>query len=41
MEGGLAYLLEQRRRDPYGAFLPRQLREAAYPGSQAPTFPLQ
>lgn len=41
VQDGIAYLLEQRRRDPYGAFLPRQLYEAAYPGRQAPTFPVQ
>ena len=40
VEGGLAYLLEQRKRDPYGEFLPRSLYEAAYRGRQAPTFPL-
>jgi hypothetical protein len=40
VEGGLAYLLEQRKKDPYGEFLPRSLYEAAYRGRQAPTFPL-
>ena len=40
VEGGLAYLLEQRKKDPYGEFLPRSLYEAAYSGRQAPTFPL-
>jgi hypothetical protein len=40
VEGGLAYLLEQRKRDPYGEFLPRSLYEATYRGRQAPTFPL-
>lgn len=41
VEGGIAFLRDQRRRDPYGDFLPRQLYEAAFPGRQAPTFPVQ
>jgi hypothetical protein len=40
VEQGLSWLLERRQRDPYGEFLPRQLYEAAYRGTQAPTFPL-
>ena len=41
VEDGLAYLLEQRERDPYGELLPRALYEGAYRGRQAPTFPLE
>lgn len=41
VQDGIAWLLEQRQRDPYGEFLPRQLYEAAYRGRQAPTFPLR
>lgn len=40
VEGGIQYLLQQRKKDPYGEFLPRQLYEAMYQGRQAPTFPL-
>lgn len=41
VEEGIAFLLDQRRRDPYKDFLPRQLYEAAYQGRQAPTFPVK
>ncbi|PSC68099.1 Acyltransferase chloroplastic [Micractinium conductrix] len=40
VQEGLGWLLEQRQRDPYRDFLPRLAREAAYPGQQAPTFPV-
>ena len=40
VEEGIAWLLQKRKTDPYGDFLPRQLYEAAYRGRQAPTFPL-
>ncbi|KAI7839273.1 hypothetical protein COHA_006971 [Chlorella ohadii] len=40
VEEGIAWLLQKRKHDPYGDFLPRQLYEAAYRGRQAPTFPL-
>lgn len=40
VEDGVSFLLEQRQRDPYGDFIPRQLYEQLYRGRQAPTFPL-
>jgi hypothetical protein len=40
VESGLAWLLAQRRRDPYGDFLPRQLYLATHSGREPPTFPL-
>lgn len=40
VEGGIAWLLERRGRDPYASFTARALRERLYPGQQAPTFPL-
>ncbi|KAI3428285.1 hypothetical protein D9Q98_006664 [Chlorella vulgaris] len=40
VQEGLSWLQQQRQRDPYKDFLPRQLYEAAYRGRQAPTFPL-
>ena len=41
LEADLAYLLEQRRRDPYEAFLPRALVEATWGFTrQAPSFRL-
>lgn len=40
VEDGISFLLDQRQRDPYKDFLPRQLYEAAYKGRQAPTFPV-
>ena len=38
VEDGLAFLLEQRKHDPYGNALPRLFYEANNPGTQAPTF---
>ncbi|KAK9838483.1 hypothetical protein WJX81_002279 [Elliptochloris bilobata] len=38
VEAGIAYLLEQRKRDPYRDFLPRVAYEASWGGRQAPTF---
>ncbi len=38
VEGGIAYLLQQRERDPYRNFLPRAVYEASWGGRQAPTF---
>ncbi len=38
VEGGLSYLLERRRDDPYRELLPRLLYEATWGGKQAPSF---
>jgi len=38
VEGGIAYLLQQRERDPYRDFLPRTVYEASWGGRQAPSF---
>ena len=38
MEGGLSYLLERRRDDPYRELLPPLLYAATWGGKQAPSF---